>query len=100
MWEFYKAQTLEVNFEKMSNKNLDLHIKSPLVHSHELSLQTNRNFYLKLDNCQPSDSFKIRGIGHMILKVTTFMSLHFSLNFFFPLLHYARKTIKKNSCIT
>jgi len=44
------------------------HIKSPLILSHELSLlnsdnenKSNINVYLKLDNIQPSGSFKIRG---------------------------------------
>lgn len=42
----------------------DFHIKSPLVYSPLLSRQAGgHNVYLKLDNLQPSGSFKIRGIG-------------------------------------
>lgn len=48
-----------------------LHINTPLIRSHELSMENSnndfeRNIYLKLDNCQPSGSFKIRGIGYFI----------------------------------
>lgn len=48
-----------------------LHLNTPLLRSHELSIENStsdfeRNIYLKLDNCQPSGSFKIRGIGYFI----------------------------------
>ncbi|CAF0724486.1 unnamed protein product [Brachionus calyciflorus] len=48
-----------------------MHLETPLLKSHEISLLNSnngfeRNIYLKLDNCQPSGSFKIRGIGHLI----------------------------------
>jgi len=51
-----------------------MHVKTPLVQSHELTLvnstQDQRtNVYLKLDNCQPSGSFKLRGVGYLVLKV-------------------------------
>ena len=39
------------------------HIVSPLVYSPEISKVCGRKVYLKLDNLQPSGSFKIRGIG-------------------------------------
>lgn len=57
-----------------NEKNL-MHLKTPLLYSHELSLANSpnevleRNIFLKLDNCQPSGSFKIRGIGHLIQQV-------------------------------
>ncbi|XP_023576337.1 L-serine dehydratase/L-threonine deaminase isoform X2 [Octodon degus] len=41
-----------------------LHIKSPLRDSMALSKVADTNVYLKMDNSQPSGSFKIRGIGH------------------------------------
>lgn len=53
------------------NKLKKLHIETPLIRSHEISLKNSnnhfeRNIYLKLDNCQPSGSYKIRGIGNLI----------------------------------
>lgn len=59
----------------IENNEICLHLKTPLLFSHELSLSNSpidgkrRNIYLKLDNCQPSGSFKIRGIGHLIYQV-------------------------------
>ena len=51
-----------------------MHLETPLLKSHELSVKNSktgfeRDVYLKLDNCQPSGSFKIRGIGHLIQEV-------------------------------
>src|SRR5438067_2492497 len=40
-----------------------LHIKTPLIVSPILSKIVGREVYLKLENCQPSHSFKLRGIG-------------------------------------
>jgi len=40
-----------------------LHIKTPLLESAVLSKLTGKKIYLKLENTQPSFSFKIRGIG-------------------------------------
>ena len=42
---------------------MPLHIESPLVESHPLSLAAGRSVWLKLDALQPSGSFKLRGIG-------------------------------------
>lgn len=42
------------------------HIRTPLIHSPKLSKQSGHNIYLKLDNLQPSGSFKIRGIGRSV----------------------------------
>ncbi|MCF8198616.1 MAG: pyridoxal-phosphate dependent enzyme [Sulfuritalea sp.] len=42
---------------------MPLHIESPLVESHLLSLSAGRAVWLKLDSLQPPGSFKIRGIG-------------------------------------
>jgi L-serine/L-threonine ammonia-lyase len=43
-----------------------LHIETPLIYSAEFSKQYNRDVYLKLELLQPSGSFKLRGIGHLI----------------------------------
>ncbi|KAF9432086.1 hypothetical protein BGZ76_011290 [Entomortierella beljakovae] len=45
-----------------------LHNPTPLMHSAELSRKTQTNIWLKLENLQPSGSFKIRGIGNMCQK--------------------------------
>ncbi|KAE9981068.1 hypothetical protein EG328_011865 [Venturia inaequalis] len=42
-------------------------IKTPLVRSAKLSREAGCNIYLKLENLQPSGSFKSRGIGSFIL---------------------------------
>ena len=41
-----------------------LHIKTPLIPSPAMSEIVGRDVFLKLENLQPSGSFKIRGIGH------------------------------------
>lgn len=45
-----------------------LHIKTPLVESRPLSVKSGVRVLLKLENTQPSDSFKLRGIGNHIQK--------------------------------
>ncbi|KAG9325509.1 hypothetical protein KVV02_007540 [Mortierella alpina] len=45
-----------------------LHVPTPLLHSTPLSRKNQCNVWLKLDNLQPSGSFKIRGLGHMSQK--------------------------------
>ncbi|XP_053313082.1 L-serine dehydratase/L-threonine deaminase-like [Spea bombifrons] len=42
-----------------------LHLDTPLRDSVPLSKLTDTTVYLKLDNAQPTGSFKIRGIGHL-----------------------------------
>ncbi|XP_038619548.1 L-serine dehydratase/L-threonine deaminase isoform X1 [Tachyglossus aculeatus] len=42
-----------------------LHVKTPLRDSMTLSKLAGTSVYLKMDNSQPSGSFKIRGIGHL-----------------------------------
>ncbi|MBN2891484.1 MAG: pyridoxal-phosphate dependent enzyme [Bacteroidales bacterium] len=42
---------------------MKLHIHTPLIESPEISKITGKKVYLKLENTQPSGSFKIRGIG-------------------------------------
>lgn len=43
---------------------MPLHLDTPLIESHPLSLASGRRIFLKLDVLQPSGSFKLRGIGH------------------------------------
>ncbi|XP_021488859.1 L-serine dehydratase/L-threonine deaminase isoform X1 [Meriones unguiculatus] len=42
-----------------------LHVKTPVRDSMALSKVAGTSVYLKMDNSQPSGSFKIRGIGHL-----------------------------------
>uniref|UniRef100_A0A8C9U284 L-serine ammonia-lyase n=1 Tax=Scleropages formosus TaxID=113540 RepID=A0A8C9U284_SCLFO len=44
------------------------HINTPLLESLELSKRAGTTVFLKMDNGQPSGSFKIRGIGHLCQK--------------------------------
>ena len=43
---------------------MPLHIQTPLVESRPLGRRLSGHVWLKLDNLQPSGSFKLRGIGH------------------------------------
>uniref|UniRef100_H2YKU9 L-serine ammonia-lyase n=1 Tax=Ciona savignyi TaxID=51511 RepID=H2YKU9_CIOSA len=45
-----------------------LHIVTPCKHSRPISKTSGFEVWMKLENCQPSGSFKTRGIGHMCLK--------------------------------
>lgn len=40
-----------------------LHVAAPLIYSEGLSRTLDAEVWLKMDNCQPSGSFKLRGIG-------------------------------------
>src|SRR5438552_922299 len=42
---------------------MQIHIKTPCIPSARLSRLLNRDVFLKLENCQPTGSFKLRGIG-------------------------------------
>lgn len=49
------------------------YVKTPLVESKVLSELASKdgvktNVYLKLDNIQPSGSFKLRGVGQLVLS--------------------------------
>ncbi len=44
------------------------HVKTPLIRDFAASCPNSPHLFYKLDNSQPSGSFKIRGIGHMIQK--------------------------------
>ena len=47
-----------------------LHCKTPLILSTPISKERSFNVWLKLENCQPSGSFKLRGIGNACLNVS------------------------------
>lgn len=55
-----------------------LHIETPLIESTPLSTLTSCKVLLKLENCQPAASFKIRGIGALCSEVSEklVMTLH------------------------
>ena len=46
-----------------------LYVKTPLLHSSKLSKINKCNVWLKMENAQPSGSFKIRGISEFAKKV-------------------------------
>ena len=46
-----------------------IYLETPVIKSQHLSKRAGCNVFLKLDNLQPSGSFKLRGISHMIRKV-------------------------------
>ena len=48
--------------------NHPFHIATPYKFSHALSKISGYDIFLKLDNVQPSGSFKIRGMGHLCQK--------------------------------
>ncbi|MEQ2165849.1 hypothetical protein GOODEAATRI_021431 [Goodea atripinnis] len=45
------------------------HLNTPLLESVSMSKQLGTTVYLKMENSQPSGSFKIRGIGHFCQQV-------------------------------
>ncbi|KAJ0008818.1 hypothetical protein NQD34_016233 [Periophthalmus magnuspinnatus] len=47
------------------------HINTPLLESTGMSKRMGTTVYLKMENSQPSGSFKIRGIGHLCQKLAT-----------------------------
>ncbi len=64
---------MDLKLEKNHYQN-DFHIVTPLVESEALSdllsnNQSKTKVFLKLDNLQPSGSFKIRGINNLINEV-------------------------------
>lgn len=45
------------------------HVNTPLLESVSMSKRVGTAVYLKMENSQPSGSFKIRGIGHLCQQV-------------------------------
>jgi threonine dehydratase len=68
-----------MNYCGHKEENESLHIVTPLKHSKALSKLMPRaaEVYIKLENCQPSGSFKMRGIGQLARKVRQFVVLRF-----------------------
>lgn len=58
------SDSCHINLSKSKNQS-SLHIESPILQSNKLSelVSPTTNVWLKMDNMQPSGSFKIRGIG-------------------------------------
>ncbi|XP_072546329.1 serine dehydratase-like [Salminus brasiliensis] len=52
----------------MSNMQ-GFHINTPLIESTAMAKRLGTTVYLKMENSQPSGSFKIRGIGHLVHKL-------------------------------
>uniref|UniRef100_A0A8B9JCV7 L-serine ammonia-lyase n=1 Tax=Astyanax mexicanus TaxID=7994 RepID=A0A8B9JCV7_ASTMX len=52
------------------NKIQGFHINSPLSESLPMSRRLGTPVYLKMESSQPSGSFKIRGIGHLVQQVS------------------------------
>ena len=50
-----------------------LYLETPLLKSRKLSKKMSSNVWLKLENCQNSGSFKVRGLGNMAQKVSKTM---------------------------
>jgi threonine dehydratase len=68
-----------MNYYGHKEKNELLHIVTPLKYSNALSklIPGATEVYMKLENCQPSGSFKIRGVGQLARKVRQFVVLRF-----------------------
>ncbi|CAJ1071522.1 serine dehydratase-like isoform X2 [Xyrichtys novacula] len=47
------------------------HVNTPLLESVSMSKHVGATVYLKMENSQPSGSFKIRGIGHLCQKLAS-----------------------------
>ncbi|TMS21630.1 Serine dehydratase-like [Larimichthys crocea] len=47
------------------------HLNTPLLESVSMSKRVGATVYLKMENSQPSGSFKIRGIGHLCQQLAT-----------------------------
>ena len=54
-----------------------LHLNTPLLPHRALSLSLDKQVWLKMDNLQPSGSFKLRGIGLMCQRAAAQGATHF-----------------------
>jgi len=54
---------------KMPTSNIEIAVQTPLVFSKYLTDIISHPVYLKLENTQPSGSFKMRGISALCQKV-------------------------------
>lgn len=55
------------------------HLSTPLLESDSMSKRAGTTVYLKMENCQPSGSFKVRGIGHLCQQVDTLTLIKLAL---------------------
>ena len=55
-----------------------LHVETPLLYSQKISHMRNLDVWLKLENLQPTESFKMRGLGTLCQRVSRngFLSLN------------------------
>jgi hypothetical protein len=53
----------------MPGSTMKLYVRTPLIQSLPLAKYANADVYMKLENTQPSGSFKMRGISNLIEKV-------------------------------
>ena len=61
-------QTFQQQKSGFSSTSGPLHVSTPLIYSQPLSERNERKTYIKMDNCQPSGSFKLRGLGYACQK--------------------------------
>lgn len=61
--------TTEAMAAQPSRAQKPFHIVSPVLESLPLSRAAGTKVYMKLENVQPTGSFKIRGIGHLCQEV-------------------------------
>ncbi|KAM9707730.1 LOW QUALITY PROTEIN: serine dehydratase-like [Menidia menidia] len=45
------------------------HVNTPLLESASMSRRVGTRVFLKMENCQPTGSFKIRGVGHLLQQL-------------------------------
>ncbi|TRY94091.1 hypothetical protein DNTS_027320 [Danionella cerebrum] len=66
---FYACQRHSSEFLNKMSKQNEFHVVTPLLESTGMSKRMGSTVYLKMENSQPTGSFKIRGIGHMCQNV-------------------------------
>lgn len=72
-----KSGLIEKMETATKTKCTNLYFNTPLLESTCLSKRLGYNVYLKLENTQPTGSFKIRGIGNCCKKVRNFWNKYF-----------------------
>ncbi|MFN8394906.1 MAG: pyridoxal-phosphate dependent enzyme [Bacteroidia bacterium] len=50
----------------MENPKSSLHLATPLLESHALNARLGKRVYFKMESHQPTRSFKLRGMGHLV----------------------------------
>uniref|UniRef100_A0A3P9NFV5 L-serine ammonia-lyase n=1 Tax=Poecilia reticulata TaxID=8081 RepID=A0A3P9NFV5_POERE len=60
---------IELALAELAIAELHFHVNTPLLESVSMSKMAGTAVYLKMENCQPSGSFKIRGVGHLCQQV-------------------------------